>query len=98
MIQTDRTRLLVFLLSSALILSGCGTAPAAGRVPPTPASASLPDIVSEPTATQIPAEANSEDQLTSLVGAILADPAKYRNQAVQVVGYYRGWDVLHETG
>ncbi len=36
--------------------------------------------------------------LTTIVGSILAKPSDFEGQEVTVVGYYRGWDLLHEAG
>ena len=37
------------------------------------------------------------DAMTRLAGDILTHPARYDGQAVTIVGYYRGWDVMHEA-
>lgn len=47
----------------------------------------------------VPIEATRPDeQPTGLIADILASPNRYAGQSVTVVGYYRGWDVLHEIG
>ena len=35
-------------------------------------------------------------QLTKMLGSVIADPLSYEGQGIIVVGYYRGWDLLHE--
>jgi hypothetical protein len=40
---------------------------------------------------------NSQKELTNIVASIVANPYSYEGQQVTVVGYYRGWDLLHET-
>jgi hypothetical protein len=37
-------------------------------------------------------------ELTTLAGSIIAEPADYAEQSVTITGYYRGWDLLDETG
>ncbi len=37
-------------------------------------------------------------ELTSVIGSILANPAGFVGQEVEVIGYYRGWDLLDEVG
>lgn len=44
-----------------------------------------------------PTPAPNPDAPTRLAGDILANPARYDGQAVTIVGYYRGWDLLHEA-
>src|SRR5512134_2121335 len=95
MIQPDRTKLLVLLFG--LMVSGCEIGPSTGGPSPTQAGLSQQDITRELTTTQMAGEANSENSLTNLIGDILADPGRYHEESVEVVGYYRGWDVLHET-
>jgi len=36
-------------------------------------------------------------QLTERVGSVIADPYSFEGQNITVVGYYRGWDLLHEA-
>ncbi len=36
-------------------------------------------------------------QLTSVVGSILARPGDFLGKEVTIIGYYRGWDLLHEA-
>lgn len=97
MIQPDLTKLLVFLSLFGLMVSGCESGPSTGGLSPTQAGLSHRDTTREPRTTQMAGEANSENQLTNLIGDILADPGRYHEESVEVVGYYRGWDVLHET-
>jgi len=35
--------------------------------------------------------------LTKILGLVIADPLFYQGKSITVVGYYRGWDLLHET-
>ena len=35
-------------------------------------------------------------QLTKMLGTVIADPLTSEGQEIIVVGYYRGWDLLHE--
>lgn len=35
--------------------------------------------------------------LSNIVGEILSQPERYKNQTVGVTGYYRGWDLLKEV-
>jgi len=37
-------------------------------------------------------------ELTETVGLIIAEPSAYGGKDVAVIGYYRGWDLLHEAG
>ena len=39
----------------------------------------------------------SKPQLTERLGSVLAEPISFFGQNITVVGYYRGWDLLHET-
>lgn len=34
--------------------------------------------------------------LTKILGFVIADPLSYEGKSITVVGYYRGWDLLHE--
>jgi len=34
--------------------------------------------------------------LTKMLGFVIADPLSYEGKSILVVGYYRGWDLLHE--
>ena len=34
--------------------------------------------------------------LSSIIGDILSHPDQYSDQEVNIVGYFRGWDLLHE--
>jgi hypothetical protein len=36
-------------------------------------------------------------QLTETLGSVIAEPLSFKGQDITVVGYYRGWDLLHET-
>jgi hypothetical protein len=36
-------------------------------------------------------------ELTSVAGSIVAEPANYAGQSITIIGYYRGWDLLHEA-
>ena len=36
-------------------------------------------------------------ELTKTVGSIIAEPFAFEGQEITIVGYYRGWDLLHET-
>jgi hypothetical protein len=47
--------------------------------------------------TPSPTPTPDPNALTRLAGDILANPARYDGQAVTIVGYYRGWDLLHEA-
>ncbi len=38
-----------------------------------------------------------QSELTSVVASIIADPKSYEGQRVNMVGYFRGWDLLHEA-
>ncbi len=38
-----------------------------------------------------------QEELTHIVASIIANPKSYEGQQVTVVGYYRGWDLLHEA-
>lgn len=35
--------------------------------------------------------------LTKILGFVVAAPKSYEGKGITVVGYYRGWDLLHET-
>jgi iron complex transport system substrate-binding protein len=39
-----------------------------------------------------------QNTLTSVVLSIITNPESYKGQRVTIIGYYRGWDLLHETG
>ncbi len=41
---------------------------------------------------------DSQHELTDIVATVLANPHYYEGQQVTIVGYYRGWDLLDETG
>ncbi len=34
---------------------------------------------------------------TNLIGSLLASPEKYAGRQVEIIGYYRGWDLLKEV-
>jgi len=36
-------------------------------------------------------------ELTQLVGSIIAEPSTFEGENITVIGYYRGWDLLHEA-
>ena len=36
-------------------------------------------------------------QLTSVLESVLADPLSFEGQGITIIGYYRGWDLLHEV-
>ena len=36
-------------------------------------------------------------KLTEIVGTVLAEPFSFEGQGITIVGYYRGWDLLHEA-
>jgi hypothetical protein len=36
-------------------------------------------------------------ELTSIVGSVVAEPFTFNGEHITVVGYYRGWDLLHEV-
>jgi hypothetical protein len=36
-------------------------------------------------------------ELTQIVGSIIADPSASEGKNITVIGYYRGWDLLHEA-
>ena len=36
-------------------------------------------------------------ELTKIIGAIIAEPFAFEGQDITIVGYYRGWDLLHEA-
>jgi hypothetical protein len=35
---------------------------------------------------------------TQIVGSIIAEPFAFEGKDITVIGYYRGWDLLHEVG
>jgi hypothetical protein len=37
------------------------------------------------------------EQLTNTIDSILIEPSAFEGQDITVVGYYRGWDLLHEV-
>jgi len=39
----------------------------------------------------------SKPQLTDMLGNVIAEPISFVGQNITVVGYYRGWDLLHEA-
>lgn len=39
----------------------------------------------------------SSTLLTNLIGSLLASPENYSGQQVEIIGYYRGWDLLKEV-
>jgi hypothetical protein len=95
--QPDSARLLIFLWLLGLIISGCGIAPATGDLAPSPDSRPSHVMTIEPSAPPTATEVNSEIQPTNLVGDIRTSPEIYDGKSVEIVGYYHGWDVLHET-
>jgi hypothetical protein len=36
-------------------------------------------------------------QLTDIVGTIIATPNMFKDQEINIIGFYRGWDLLHEV-
>jgi hypothetical protein len=36
-------------------------------------------------------------ELTQIVGSIIAEPSAFEGKNITVIGYYRGWDLLHEA-
>jgi hypothetical protein len=36
-------------------------------------------------------------ELTQIVGSIVAEPFAFEGKNITVIGYYRGWDLLHEA-
>ena len=40
---------------------------------------------------------NKLPKLTEALGSVIAEPFSFKGQDITVVGYYRGWDLLHET-
>jgi hypothetical protein len=36
-------------------------------------------------------------ELTQIVGSIIAEPSTFEGENITVIGYYRGWDLLHEA-
>jgi hypothetical protein len=36
-------------------------------------------------------------ELTQIIGPIIAEPLVFEGQDITIVGYYRGWDLLHEA-
>ncbi len=42
-------------------------------------------------------DGNTQKELTHIVASIIANPYSYEGQRVTVVGYFRGWDLLHEA-
>jgi hypothetical protein len=36
-------------------------------------------------------------ELTNKLGPVIAEPFSFEGQDIMVVGYYRGWDLLHEA-
>ncbi len=95
----DRTRLLSsFLLLLALLANGCGIAPAGKSLSPAQPTQPPNYSTTQPSnyqTTQLPNHPTT--QLTDLIGDILAEPATWAEQPIEIIGYYRGWDVLHET-
>jgi len=37
------------------------------------------------------------ESVTGVIGSVLASPFSYEGQEITVIGYYRGWDLLHEA-
>lgn len=35
--------------------------------------------------------------ITGIIGSVLASPSTFNGQEITVIGYYRGWDLLHEA-
>jgi hypothetical protein len=74
------------LTSTPLPLTGQATKQLTGPSP----------VPQTPTPGHEPTHADSA--LTSVIGSILADPANLVGQEVEIIGYYRGWDLLGEVG
>jgi len=36
-------------------------------------------------------------ELTDIIGSIISEPFSFEGQNITIVGYYRGWDLLHEV-
>lgn len=39
----------------------------------------------------------SKSPLTDMIGSVIAEPLSSKDQDITVIGYYRGWDLLHEA-
>ena len=64
-----------------------------GHSTPAPNQGDIPSIIPEIQETQ-PA---SSTYISNLIGDILSQPNNYTNQQVEIIGYYRGWDLLKEV-
>lgn len=57
-----------------------------------------PNPTTIPLSTTTPTDAPGVDLLSDQIKAILASPQEYAGKEVEIVGYFRGWDLLGETG
>ncbi|MCX7854970.1 MAG: hypothetical protein N2556_03165, partial [Anaerolineae bacterium] len=81
----------ITILALLMVVAACTPKPFASPLssrstPPTPPLSPLPS----------PSPTLWED--ITPIGDILADPAGYKGREVTVIAYYRGWDLLGETG
>lgn len=56
----------------------------------------VPQPIPSPAVSPIPTSVAGS--LTDIIGRILASPQDYLDQEVEIIGYYRGWDLLDEAG
>ncbi|HPS42059.1 MAG TPA: hypothetical protein PK040_05600 [Anaerolineaceae bacterium] len=57
-----------------------------------------PNTTSVPTATPASTDSPGFDLLSDQVAAILSSPQDFTGKEVEIVGYFRGWDLLAEAG
>jgi hypothetical protein len=88
---------IALLIVVSLACNPIGALPSGGQGQPTQPPAAQPtQAASQPTAATLETVTDST-QLTKIVQDIVKNPKNYEGQQVTVVGYYRGWDLLHEA-
>jgi hypothetical protein len=75
-------------LAFACLVWVCGCSMAGPDVPI--ATPSQPGIEAAPPLTQ--------PDLTAIIGEVRESPGDFEGEIVEIVGYFRGWDLLDETG
>ncbi|MEW5830810.1 MAG: hypothetical protein AB1846_18115 [Chloroflexota bacterium] len=91
----------LFLICLVFLAGGSGCAPSNADTPtPGPAERPTPkqgDGSALPTPGTQVTQSVSSTLLTNLIGSLLASPENYSGQQVEIIGYYRGWDLLKEV-
>lgn len=79
----------MYILVSCLVC--LGSLAACDQVDPNPTS-------SPPPSTAAPTEVPGTSLLSNQISAILLSPQDYAGKEIEIIGFFRGWDLLAETG